>query len=100
MPSSGNILVVDDDPALIEALKATLVPPHKVFSARKGIQALQILEQHVMNLVLLDYVLPDASGLELLRVIQRTDPTLPIILMTGFGSEDVAVESFRSGVRD
>ena len=100
MPSSGNILIVDDDAALTEGLEATLVPPHRVFSARKGIQALQILEQQVMNLVLLDYVLPDASGLELLRVIQRTAPTLPIILMTGFGSEDVAVESFRSGVRD
>jgi YesN/AraC family two-component response regulator len=100
MPPSGRILVVDDDPALIEAAQATLVPPHRVFSARKGIQALEVLEQQVLDLVLLDYILPDGSGLELLRVIRRTAPTLPIILMTGFGSEDVAVESFRSGARD
>jgi YesN/AraC family two-component response regulator len=100
MPSSGRILVVDDDPALIEAVEATLAPPHRVFSAQKGIQALEIFKQQVLDLVLLDYVLPDGSGLDLLRVIRRTAPTLPIILMTGFGSEDVAVDSFRRGVRD
>ena len=100
MLSPGSILIVDDDPAILEAVTVALVPPYKVLTAENGIEALGIVAQEMLSLVLLDYMLPDASGLALLHAIQRIAPSLPIILMTGFGSEDVAVESFRSGVRD
>lgn len=100
MDPSGSILIVDDDPAILEAVSTALVPPYRVLTAENGVEALGIVAQEALNLVLLDYMLPDASGLALLHAIQRIAPSLPIILMTGFGSEDVAVESFRSGVRD
>lgn len=100
MAASGSILIVDDDPAILEALAAALSPPHHVVTAQNGTRALEMVEGHLLRLVLLDYLLPDASGLSLLRAIRRLSASLPIILMTGFGSEDVAVESFRGGVRD
>jgi len=46
----------------------------------------------------LDYVLPDHSGLELLKITKRHWPGIPVILMTGFGSEDLAAQAFRDGV--
>jgi two-component system response regulator YesN len=100
MASSGTILIVDDDPSVLEAVGAALAPPYEVLTARSAARALEIAEEQALNLALLDYLLPDASGLSLLRAIQRISPRLPIILMTGFGSEEVAVQSFRSGVRD
>jgi two-component system, response regulator YesN len=100
MAPSGSILIVDDDPAILEAVTTALVPPYRVLTAENGLDALGIVAQETLSLVLLDYMLPDASGLALLHAIQRIVPSLPIILMTGFGSEEVAVESFRSGVRD
>ena len=100
MAPSESILIVDDEPAVREALTSALAPRYKVLAARNGAQALEIAAQHALDLVLLDYLLPDGSGLALLHDIQRISPAVPIVLMTGFGSEDVAVESFRSGVRD
>lgn len=100
MAPSGTILIVDDDPSVLEAVGAALVPPYEVLTARNATNALEIAEEQALNLALLDYLLPDASGLSLLRAIQRISPRLPIILMTGFGSEEVAVQSFRSGVWD
>ncbi|HSB71520.1 MAG TPA: response regulator [Candidatus Methylomirabilis sp.] len=100
MAPSESILIVDDDPAVCEALTSALAPQYRVLAARNGAEALEIAGQHALDLVLLDYLLPDGSGLALLHDIQRISPAVPIILMTGFGSEDVAVESFRSGVRD
>ena len=100
MAPSGTILIVDDDPSVLEAVGAALVPPYEVLTARNATTALEIAEEQALNLALLDYLLPDASGLSLLRAIQRISPRLPIILMTGFGSEEVAVQSFRSGVWD
>ncbi len=100
MAPSGTILIVDDDPSVLEAVGAALEPPYEVLTAQTAATALEIVEAGALHLALLDYLLPDASGLSLLRAIQRISPSLPIILMTGFGSEEVAVQSFRSGVLD
>jgi YesN/AraC family two-component response regulator len=100
MAPAGSILVVDDDPAILEAVTTALIPRHKVLTAENGVKALELVGREALDLVLLDYLLPDKSGLALLREMRRISPSLPIILMTGFGSEDVAVESFRGGVRD
>lgn len=100
MAQSGTILIVDDDPSVLEAVCAALVPPYDVLTAQNAARALEIVEEQALNLALLDYLLPDASGLSLLRALQRVSPSLPIILMTGFGSEEVAVQSFRSGAKD
>jgi len=101
MVRAARLLIVDDDLALLEAVRTALSPPHSVAIATTGREALE----HVTNgwlpdLVLLDYVLPDASGLALLETIKRAHPSVPIILMTGFGSEDVALQALRLGARD
>ncbi len=95
-----TVLIVDDDASLLEALTTALAPPLRVLTATTGRAACSILDRETVDLALIDYVLPDISGLALLRTVQKLCPELPIILITGFGSEDVAVEAFRCGVRD
>jgi YesN/AraC family two-component response regulator len=99
-PSLATVLVVDDDAALRESLSAALDPPFRVVAAATGKAARGLLLHNTVDLALIDYVLPDTSGLRLLESLQRLRPELPIILITGFGSEDLAVEAFRSGIRD
>ena len=53
-----------------------------------------------MDLVLLDNVLPDMPGLAILAIIKRYLPSLPVVLITGYGSEEISVQAFRGGARD
>ncbi|HWU35993.1 MAG TPA: response regulator, partial [Candidatus Acidoferrum sp.] len=91
---SGCILIVDDDPSVLDALSAALDPPYEVVTARTGYAALAAAERQPPDLVLLDYLLPDVSGLVILRTLKRRFPRLAVILITGHGSEDVSVEAF------
>ncbi len=100
MPAPGSILIVDDDPGLLEALRTALSPPHDVRAAPTGIEALSIVQQHPLDMVLLDYLLPDISGLVLLRVLKQAYASLLVVLMTGFGSEEVVIEALRGGAYD
>jgi YesN/AraC family two-component response regulator len=101
MPAaSGRILIVDDEPLVREALAAALSPPNHVITAGSGLAALEVVGQQPLDIVLLDYVLPDVSGLAIARMLRQCFPRLHIILMTGFGSEDVCLEAFRGGVQD
>lgn len=101
MPTDSScILIVDDDPTVLETLSAVLVPIYEVIKAQTGLSALEIVTHQAPNLILLDNLLPDVSGVTILRILRQAYPSLPVILMTGFGSEDLAIEAFRGGVRD
>ncbi len=91
---------MDDDARLLEALRTALSPPHDVLAALTGREALTIVQQHPLDMVLLDYLLPDISGLVLLRVLKQAYASLLVILMTGFGSEEVVIEALRGGAYD
>jgi len=100
MSAPVTVLVVDDDAALRESLVTLLVPPFRVVTAVTGQDAKGLFLREKVDVALIDYVLPDCSGLELLEDLHRARPGLPILLMTGFGSEAVAVTAFRGGVWD
>lgn len=101
-PAKGRrcILIVDDDPAVLEALGTALAPQFHIVTARTGAEALEALGQRLLDLVLLDNVLPDMPGLMILRIIKRYLPSLPVVLVTGYGSEEISVQAFRGGARD
>jgi len=94
------ILIVDDDPAVLEALGTALATQFHIVKARTGAEALEALGQHLLDLVLLDQVLPDMPGLAILGIIKRYLPSLPVVLITGHGSEEISVQAFRGGARD
>ena len=97
----GSILVVDDEAEIREGLETLLSSEgFEVTPAETGEAGLARLEDKPYDLLLLDVSLPDRNGLELLKEIRRRDPYLSIILITAYGSIDMARAAFKSGAQD
>jgi len=97
----GSILVVDDEAEIREGLEALLASEgFEVSLAETGEAGLQKLEERPFDLMLLDVSLPDRNGLDMLREIRLRDPHLSIILITAFGSIDMARAAFKAGAQD
>jgi len=100
--SEEIILVVDDNPLIADLIGKDLLPAmgFKTVVAYSGQEALDIFRSTNISLVVLDLQLPDMGGLQILRKLERMGHNVPAILVTGHGSEKIAVESFRLGVYD
>jgi len=97
----GSILVVDDEAEIREGLEALLTSESfDVTLAETGAAGLERLENRPFDLMLLDVSLPDRNGLDMLREIRLRDPHLSIILITAYGSIDMARAAFKSGAQD
>ena len=93
-----RILVIDDDPFSVEdAIEALEAEDYTVHVATTPDEARKLVDTQDWLALLLDYKLEDADGLELLREIHRDYPNVPIIMVTGMGEYDVAVEAIKSG---
>ena len=89
-PLYGNatILVVDDEPALVNLAKETLTQHHySVLTAENGQQALDILRDTSVDIVLTDVIMPDMDGYELAAIIQQKYPQIKIQLVSGFSDD-------------
>src|SRR5277367_3149169 len=97
----GSVLVVDDELEIREGLEALLTSENfEVTVAETGQAGLQKLEDKPFDLILLDVSLPDRNGLDMLREIRLRDPSLAIILITAYGSIDMARAAFKGGAQD
>src|SRR5215470_14418606 len=97
----GSILVVDDESEIREGLEMLLSSEgYGVYSAGTGESGLSRLEERPFDLLLLDVSLPDRNGLDLLKEIRRRDPHLSVVLITAYGSIDMARQAFKSGAMD
>lgn len=93
-----RVLVVDDA-AIDRRLAGSFLKRAgmDVAHAEDGIEALRMLERRVPDVVITDLNMPKMDGLDLVEVIRRDYPALPVILMTAHGSEEIAVQALRSG---
>lgn len=91
------ILVVDDDRAMGELLSDVLgAHAFEVLVSQTGNDALATVAQRAdIALVLLDMILPDTYGLQVLQQLQRTRPELPVVMLSGLGSESDVVVGWR-----
>src|SRR6202030_4576845 len=97
----GSILVVDDESEIREGLELLLTSEgYGVTSAGTGESGLAKLEERPFDLLLLDVSLPDRNGLDLLKEVRRRDPGLSVVLITAYGSIDMARAAFKSGAMD
>ncbi|MFN8060858.1 MAG: sigma-54 dependent transcriptional regulator [Vicinamibacterales bacterium] len=105
-PAPARILVADDQVDVLEALRLLLKSEgYQIETASSPAGILAAVDSHEFDVVLMDlnYARDTTSGregLDLLREIQRVDVALPIVVMTAWGSVDVAVEAMRRGARD
>jgi DNA-binding NtrC family response regulator len=96
-----HILVTDDDGAFRLATRTVLEDEGYTVSLADGIKgALDVLSSQRFDLLLSDLVMGSGSGIELLRNVRRQWPDLPVIMVTGFGSIQTAVEAMRLGAAD
>src|SRR5208282_3523665 len=99
--SKGSILVVDDESEIREGLELLLSSEgYGVSSAETGESGLVKIGEHPFDLLLLDVSLPDRNGLDLLKEIRRRDPHLSVVLITAYGSIDMARAAFKNGAMD
>lgn len=96
-----KILVIDDDEGLLHFLSR--------FFKRKGFDvtactnprdALDTISRKNFNLVMLDYKMPEMNGLDTLKEIKKIDTKIPVILMTAYGTTDLAIEAIKQGAYD
>ena len=97
----SRILVVDDDKGIQAAFSGLLgTRGHVILSAGSGEIALQMLDREQPDLILMDVILPGMDGLQTFRGIKSTHPEVPVIVMTGSGTMDVAIEASKLGAFD
>ena len=96
-----RVLVVDDQPAILSLVERILRPEgYAVLTAADGLEALKVVEEEFPDLVLMDIRMPRLDGIEALKRLTRTHPTIPVIMMSGSGEVRPAVEAMKLGARD
>ncbi|RLB98166.1 MAG: sigma-54-dependent Fis family transcriptional regulator, partial [Deltaproteobacteria bacterium] len=93
-----SLLIVDDEPDFLHVLKSYFsFGDFEVQTAASGEAALEALAQATYDAVVTDMAMPDINGIELLKTIRQTDRYTPVIIMTGVGTIESAVEATKLG---
>ncbi len=100
--SDETILIVDDNRQIADFIAHKVVPElgYQSLVAYNGKTAYEIIKSNQVSLMILDLQLPDTTGLEFLRRLASEGISIPTILSTAHGSEQVAADAFRLGVED
>jgi DNA-binding NtrC family response regulator len=100
MRSKRSILIVDDELGVRESLRMILKPYYDTYTAPDGEAALNIIKERKIHLITLDLNMPKLSGIETLREIRKIDREVPVIIITGYGTQKDEEEALLYGVRD
>src|ERR1041384_6913017 len=99
--SRGKVLVVDDESDIREGLELLLTSEgYTVELAQNGTEGIQKIESRNYDLVLLDLMMPDRSGMEVLQEVRQRDRETPIFMITAYGSAEAAVSALKLGAND
>ncbi len=97
--NSKTILIVDDE-AIIRDLCSKALKNYRVLEAGNGEEALRIFEQGGIDVILTDVMMPKMGGIELLYRLKELEPTLVVIVMTGFAEKDVILNALKADADD
>ncbi|HHT9126567.1 MAG TPA: sigma-54-dependent transcriptional regulator [Candidatus Brocadiia bacterium] len=101
MKPEAVILIVDDEETIRLSLKEALSEEgHEVIDARNSDEAFKKIEDILPDLILVDLRMPGMNGMTLLEKVKAKDPTMLVIVMTGYGTIDSAVEAMKLGAYD
>ena len=101
MPNSVKLLLVDDEVGFVDVLSKRLSKRDMaVTAAYSGTGAIQTLRKHDFDVAVLDLKLEDMDGIEILRIFKKLVPDMPVIMLTGHGSEQAAREGLACGAFD
>jgi DNA-binding NtrC family response regulator len=95
-----TILVIEDKDSMLAMLTQTLeAEGYRVIPAKDGAEGIKRLDEHI-DLVLTDLKLPKKDGFEVLKAVKAENPLLPVIVMTAFGTIEIAVKAVKEGAYD
>jgi two-component system response regulator YesN len=94
-----SILLVEDDDVVRDMIREGLERKYHVLEAATCSKAIELIKEP-FDLALIDYNLPDSDGFEVLKAIRESKPKLPVIFMTAYSTDNLAIKAFRSGVTD
>lgn len=100
--TTETILIVDDGQENRDFIAEHILRPegYKILAARDGKEGLDMALQYRPDLILLDLQMPRMDGIQVLHELDRNNADIPVILMTFHGSEEIAIEVYRLGVKD
>jgi len=97
----SRILVVDDEESIREFFQIMLKREgYEVFTASNGLEGFDFLKKNPVDLIISDIQMPEMSGLELLTKVKEVDPEMVVLMITAFGSTEIAVEAMKRGAYD
>jgi CheY-like chemotaxis protein len=99
---SKSILIVDDEQIIRNVLKRKLeqTTAFQVYTADDGVPALELFRREQIDLVISDLLMSEMNGIELLRHLKLLNPNVPVIIITGYGTLDDAIEAIHLGAED
>lgn len=98
-----TLLIIEDEDAIRRVLKKILLEEeknYKIDEAEDGLQGVELIKKNTYDLVLCDIKMPKMDGLEVLSACQKLQPELPVIMISGHGDLETAVETMRMGAFD
>ncbi|HEY7740437.1 MAG TPA: response regulator [Steroidobacteraceae bacterium] len=99
MNTQRKVLVVDDDPVVARSFDRVLTGKgYAVISARDGVEALQKLKDEKYDVVFTDIKMPGMNGIEVARRIKASQPWLPVVIVTGYGTDENEAQARAAGV--
>lgn len=99
--TKNSVLLVDDDEPFVRSLSFTLeAADYDVSVALSGLEALEKIQPGSVDVVILDMLMPDLDGLEILRRTREVSPLTEVVVLTGHGSVSAGLEAMRLGAFD
>lgn len=95
-----KILICDDERGIRDSLKLILEREYDLAFARHGKEAVEHLKKEPVDLVIMDVKMPHLNGMEALRSIKKARRDVPVLMITGYESSDVAAQATRLGASD
>lgn len=100
-PERLRVLLVDDEAGYVEVLAKRMARRNiQVSAALSGTEAIRVLREQSFDVAVLDLKMEDMDGIEVLKIFKKMDPNMPVIMLTGHGSETAARQGLEFGAYD
>lgn len=96
-----RILIAEDDELILKTVEHKLLKEgYEVLISRNGKEAINLIEETEVDLIITDIMMPFASGIEMLSALKNLKKQIPVIMLSSMGQEDVILEAFQMGAAD
>jgi len=98
----NSVLIIDDETTNIIALTNILTPEYEIYAAKNGLNAIKLAKEHLPDVILLDVLMPEMDGYEVISILKASEDTraIPVIIISGLGSAEAEEKGLILGASD